>query len=753
MPRRFTRRSLLQGIGSGTASLLLELHLPTVKALPTPVTGPSVLALTMTAVSDNILRVTVAAAGEPMDQLYGDGSLVRRAWPAPGIKALAGGSRQTAHWGQRRLDVETDPLRIAVRTQGGHLLQELRFDQNPAQLQFLCDEGPVYGLGEGAHTLDRRGTVDAMKNGQVGDDLKIYGAHLPIPWLMGSSGWGLFVHEPQGTFNLGAESGIFKPNESARGYDIFLLAADTPAELMRPLAELVGFPHMPPLWALGYQQSHRTLASREQILQEAKTFRDKQLPCDVLIYLGTGFCPAGWNTGHGSFTFNENVFPDPEAMIRQLHQDHFKVVLHVVNPPVDLHGKVSDTGAAAEEPSSAAKYWSHHVPLDRMGVDGWWPDEGDPLPASSRLVRNEMYWDGDRQVRPNDRPFALHRNGYAGMQRYGWLWSGDVFSTWKTLAAQVMEGINIGLCGIPYWGTDTGGFVPTREFTAELFLRWFQFSAFCPLFRGHGRTWQLRLPWGWNTGDYGQAELTPAFSLADLPRPEDLRNPAVEEICRKYLNTRYQLLPYIYSAVAETHATGMPLMRGLWLHFPEDEKARAMADEYMFGPALLVAPVLEAGAATRTVYLPAGSWWNFWTNEQLQGGRTVEVSAALETIPVFVRAGTTLARGPVKQFVNQESDVPISLTVYPGSDGVSALYEDDGRTFAFERGDFSSTELRWDDAAGTLILRSSGGKRQPTRQFNAGLAGTPLRQIPYNGTETKVSLRQRVGNPSRSNMA
>jgi alpha-glucosidase (family GH31 glycosyl hydrolase) len=425
----------------------------------------------------------------------------------------------------------------------------------------------------------------------------------------------------------------------------------------------------------------------------------------------------------------------------------------VVNPPVDLHGKVSDTGAAAEEPSSAAKYWSHHVPLDRMGVDGWWPDEGDPLPASSRLVRNEMYWDGDRQVRPNDRPFALHRNGYAGMQRYGWLWSGDVFSTWKTLAAQVMEGINIGLCGIPYWGTDTGGFVPTREFTAELFLRWFQFSAFCPLFRGHGRTWQLRLPWGWNTGDYGQAELTPAFSLADLPRPEDLRNPAVEEICRKYLNTRYQLLPYIYSAVAETHATGMPLMRGLWLHFPEDEKARAMADEYMFGPALLVAPVLEAGAATRTVYLPPGSWWNFWTNEQLQGGRTVEVSAALETIPVFVRAGTTLARGPVKQFVNQESDVPISLTVYPGSDGVSALYEDDGRTFAFERGDFSSTELRWDDAAGTLILRSSGGKRQPTRQFNAGLAGTPLRQIPYNGTETKVSLRQRVGNPSRSNMA
>jgi alpha-glucosidase (family GH31 glycosyl hydrolase) len=738
VPGRFTRRSLLQTIGAGSAGILLELHLPAAHAI---VAGPPLLALTITTLSDNILRVNVAAAGEPMDQLYGDGSLPPRVWAGPAIRALAGGGRQTAHWGSKVIEVQTDPLRITVRAQGGLLLQELRFDQNPAQIQFLCGDGPVYGLGSGAHTLDRRGTADAMRNGQVGDDLKVYGAHLPIPWLMGSNGWGLFFHEPQGTFKIGTESGVFKPNESARGYDIFLLAADTPAQLLRQLAELVGFPHMPPLWALGYQQSHRTLASREEILEEAKTFREKQLPCDALIYLGTGFCPSGWNTGHGSFTFNESVFPDPEAMIRQLHQDHFKVVLHVVNPPVNLYGKVGDTGAAAEEPANAASYWSHHAPLDRMGVDGWWPDEGDPLPASSRLVRNEMYWDGDRHERPNVRPFALHRNGYAGLQRYGWLWSGDVFSTWKTLSAQVMEGINIGLSGIPYWGTDTGGFVPTKELTAELFLRWFQFSAFCPLFRSHGRTWKLRLPWGWNLGDYGPAELTPAFSVDDLPPPEALHNPAVEEICRSYLNIRYRLLPYIYSAVAETHATGVPLMRGLWLQFPEDEKARAMDDQYMFGPSLLVAPVLKAGATTRTVYLPAGTWWNFWTHEQISGNKTVEVSAALETIPVLVRAGTTLATGPVKQFANQDSGVPISLTVYPGADGVSVLYADDGHTFAFERGEFSTIQLRWDDAAGTLSLSPSEGKPQSKRHFTVGLAGMAPRQILYEGTETKVHLR------------
>ncbi len=272
---------------------------------------------------------------------------------------------------------------------------------------------------------------------------------------------------------------------------------------MQQWAEISGYPHLPPMWALGYLQSHRTLESREAVLQEAKTFREKRLPCDAMIYLGTGFCPSGWNTGHGSFEFNENVFPDPEKMIEEFHKDHFKVVLHVVNPPENLHGRVSDTGTAAKDLGDAALYWAQHAPFMKKGVDGWWPDEGDVLPWESRLTRNQMYWEGSRLTRPDIRPFALHRNGYAGMQRYGWLWSGDVFSTWKTLETQVMIGINMGLTGVPYWGTDIGGFVPTKEFTAELFLRWFQFAAFCPLFRAHGRTWKLRLPWGWNQGTTG----------------------------------------------------------------------------------------------------------------------------------------------------------------------------------------------------------------------------------------------------------
>jgi alpha-glucosidase (family GH31 glycosyl hydrolase) len=646
---------------------------------------------------------------------------------------------QTRHmaWGLRHIEVSTGPLRILVKEADGRLRQELTYDRD--RIGFHCVE-PVFGLGEGGHPFDRRGTMDGMDNGESVPGLDTFGARLPIPWLIGASGWGLFFHEPAGRFDLTRETGIFQPHESARGLDIFLLLGDTPSQLLRAWADLTGHPHLPPLWAFGYQQSHRTLASRDEIMQEAKTFREKRLPCDALIYLGTGFCPSGWNTGHGSFIFNREVFPDPAEMIRQLHQQHFKVVLHVVNPPEDLHGTVADTGTAASEPSDAARYWANHIPLDRTGVDGWWPDEGDPLPVAARLARNKMYWEGERQVRPNLRPFALNRNGYAGMQRYAWLWSGDVLSTWKALAAQVMVGINIGLCGIPWWGTDTGGFVPTKEFTAELFLRWFQFSAFCPLFRGHGRTWKLRLPWGWNTGDYGPAEMSPEKAAMILPKAEDLHNPVVESICRKYLSTRYRLLPYLYSAAAETHATGIPLMRALWLQYPDDARLTTISDTYMFGPDLLVAPVLEPGSRERAVCLPRGNWWDFWTSERITGGRTVSRHVDIETIPVYVNAGAVLPSGPVKQFVSENSQEPVTLTVYPGADGTSVLYEDDGVSFAYEKGNYLRTELRWTDASQTLTLKHVEGGRITRRVLRIALAGKETREVRYEGDVLNLQL-------------
>jgi alpha-glucosidase (family GH31 glycosyl hydrolase) len=736
MGTAISRRRLLTAASAGTAGVLLSRHImfaesadssatrPThEQASASPIlTGPAGMELTIVSVRPHMLRITLAAIDETIDTYYDDGSLVPRKYPDSLHTERADQLSQPTdvQWGDHTVHVETAPLRVSVRHPQRGVIQELAFHPDINQVQFQYGNAPVYGLGPGTHPLDRRGTKDTMRNGS-GDDLKLYGSRNPIPWLMGK-GWGLYFHLPTGQFDLSGDAGVWHPSDVARAQDIFLVVGETPAELLREYAELTGYPHLPARWTLGFQQSHRTLDSRQQILDEARTFREKQLPCDAMIYLGTGFCPSGWNTGHGSFVFNDVVFPDPEKIVDEFHALHFNAILHVVNPPETLHGSVHDTGAAASVPGDAANYWAQHEPFVRMGIDGWWPDEGDVLPTPSRLVRNRMYWEGGRKTRPDRRPFALHRNCYAGIQRWGWLWSGDTDSTWKTLETQIMEGINAGLNGVPYWGTDIGGFVPTQEFTAELFVRWFQFGAFCPSFRCHGRTWRLRLPWGWNTGSYGPSEMGPN-AASFLPHEEDLHNAAVEPICRKFLETRYRLLPYLYSVTYEAHTTGMPIIRSLGLEFPLDEKSWQTVDAYLIGPHLLIAPIIEKGAAGRTLNLPAGTWWDFWTAQRIEGAGNVKLEAKLDAMPLLVRAGAIVPTGPVKQYAEQPSSEPVTLTVYPGADGAFTFYDDDGQTFAYENGDFQEIAMHWDDASRTLTLHHSKGARTKPRRFVAKLAG------------------------------
>lgn len=739
MGERPTRRAVLGGMALEAANLLFSRKLSIAEvfgaAQGVPAVGNSHL-LTVVAVNARTLRIRVIQQGKqgPAEEV----GVVPREWPEP----LPTDSEDVAAWGEFKVHLQDKPWRVSVVDAAGKTRQQIRLEQSTGAIRFFSGEGPLFGLGAGGHPLDRRGTTDAMANGQHSPELATYGARLPIPWLMSTEGWGIFFAHPWGTFDLTGQEGSFLPAEETPTRDVFLIMAATPAELLQEWAELTGYPHMPPLWSLGFLQSHRTLAGRKAILDEAKRFRADKLPCDGMIYLGTGFCPEGWNTGHGSFTFNPAVFPDPAAMFRELHDEHFKVVLHVVSCPEDLHGEVGDTGAALQDPSSAAVYWTQHRQVQRTGVDGWWPDEGDELRPASRLARNRMYWEGSQLFEPNIRPFALHRNGYAGMQRYAWLWSGDTLSTWKTLAAQVMVGIAAGLSGIPYWGTDTGGFVPTKEFTAELFVRWFQFSAFCPLFRCHGRTWMLRLPWGWDMGTYGPAEFDGQFAAATLPRPDQLHNKAVEEICRKYLDLRYQLLPYLYSAVAQTHATGLPLMRSLWLAYPDDPRAAKVADSYLWGDSMLVAPVLEPGAANRTTYLPRGLWWDYWKNVRIDGGSEVTREVDLETMPLYVKAGAILPVGPVKQYTAERSHGPMTLRVYPGADGTMVLYEDDGRSFDYEKGEFSRIRCEWNDSTRTLNLKAdANGRWTGTTAFAVEVAGTKgTRSLTMSGGLASITL-------------
>ena len=340
--------------------------------------------------------------------------------------------------------------------------------------------------------------------------------------------------------------------------------------------------------------------------------REKQLPCDALIYLGTGYCTNGWNTGHGSLQFNPNAFAHPAEQLNALHALNFKVILHINHAPPSLFG--ASVAEKSDSPLHIHNYWARHREDFALGVDGWWPDDGDELPIEARLTRHRCYYEGPLLERPNVRPWSLHRNSFAGAARYGgWIWSGDTQSRWATLAAHVPVGVNYSLSLTPFWGTDIGGFVATRELTGELYTRWFQFAAFNPLFRSHGRTWHLRLPWGWNTGEFGPIE-TPG-----RPDPSELHNAEVEPICRKFLELRYRLLPYNYTLMRQACDTGLPPMRALWLHYPNDPQAGKLGDEYLWGRDLLVAPVVEKGAKSRRLYLPAGIWYDWWTGEKVAG--------------------------------------------------------------------------------------------------------------------------------------
>jgi alpha-glucosidase/alpha-D-xyloside xylohydrolase len=591
-----------------------------------------------------------------------------------------------------------------------------------------------------------------MRDGWGAWDRPTLGSWVAVPLVVGTDGWGLLVHHPLGEFDLRDATASFTawPDQESSLLSVYLIAWDQPADFLRELGGLVGFAPLPPKWALGYMQSHRTLAGPGEVLEVARTFREKNLPCDALIYLGTGYCPAGWNTGHNSLDFNPATFDKPAEMIEQLHDLNFRVVLHVNAPPRRLTGtKVEPTdapidarpGTRRQRSADLSQYWARHRQTFALGVDGWWPDDGDELSRESRIARHRMYYEGPLLDRPHVRPWSLHRTGYAGVGRFGgWIWSGDIDSRWSTLAAQVAVGQNHSLSLTPFWGTDVGGFYPTRELTGELYVRWFQFGAFCPSFRAHGRTWHLRRPWGWNTGESGPDE-----HEGRGPDKSELHNAAVETICQKYLELRYQLLPYNYALCREAHESNMPLMRALWLHYPQDANATTRGDQYLWGRDLLVAPVVERAANERKVYLPQGDdWYDYWTGARHAGGQEITRAVDLATLPLFVRAGAIVPLDPVRQFTAQSIDDATTLMVFTGRDGEFTLYEDDGESLDYRDGAYARTRISWSDGPRQLAIEpddASGSLEPAPRSFAIKLIpGGETRTIRYDGRRTEVAF-------------
>jgi len=723
--------------------------------------------LVLVPVGSHSVRITLRPVdGKEKTMPVSDGRvLAPRDWPAPTARITNLDGPRKVQMDSLQVTVRPAPLRIAVRDIDGTLVQRLVVDPTTGAVEFPLGDGPVYGLGNGGQRFDRRGRYYSMDHGHRPGEFQIYGSRMPVPFLVGTDGWALFVHRPyNGQFDLRSPLGRFlpaddpdSPKERTLPMDVFVTNAKTPPQALSAYTSFTGTAPMPPKWALGYIQSHRNLAGPEEVMRVARTFREKNLPVDALIYLGTGFTPDGWNTGHGEFTFNPETFPRPQAMIDSLHSMHYKIGLHLTRPPENLNGSLppeetpppSDTG-------HVANYWDRHKETFAMGIDAWWPDMGENLPPDSRLTRHYLYRKGPLMERPNERPLSLHRTGLPGMHRFGgWIWSGDVASTWKTLEEHVQVGINASLSTSPFWGADIGGFYPTTdEFTGELYARWFQFGAFTPIFRAHGRVWHTRLPWGWNPGEMGPLELveyrkgttSAPDTLALEPDTIALHNPKIEPVARKYLELRYRLMPYLYTAVRQAHDTGLPIMRALWLQYPNDSLAVRQDDQYLWGPNMLVAPVTRPGATTREVYLPDGMWYDFWTERKRQGNQTITRYVDLETMPLYVRAGTVLPMAPVREFTGQAVDEPMTLRVYPGRDGHYTLYEDDGRTLDYRDGEVTWTRFEWDDDAHTLTIepgKNSSGERVGSRRFDVVLVqrwDDETQTVRYTGDRTTVSF-------------
>jgi alpha-glucosidase (family GH31 glycosyl hydrolase) len=742
------------------------------------------------------VRVTLKPASDG-DVLPYTPALAERESVAAAISVTEIDAPVAATVGELHVEVSAEPLRVAVTDATGRAVQTLTFAAD-GSLEFTKDAAPILGMGEGGPLpergrnwreakvqFDRNGAVDDMRPRWQGD---AYGSRNPVALLVGTSGWAMFVATPWGSVDLrDAERGVFRPwtppaevdESAAEGrreleqmraqrraqvqgrppedsvrpgvFDVIVFDAREPATFMNALAELTGRAAMPPKWALGYVQSHRTLRDEKQLVEIVDTFREKRIPVDAVIYLGTGFCPKGWNKPQPSYEFNPELFErEPAEVIADLHARHVKVALHVVpfgrERLPTLQGSFPPGPGEPLDATHVTNYWKLHEPLFAAGTDAFWPDEGDWFDFHERMKRHQFYYDGPLSTRPNVRPWSLHRNGHLGVARSGgWVWSGDTQSSWKTLEAQVAVGINDSLSLSPYWGSDIGGFYPNKELTGELYARWFQFGAFCPSFRSHGRTWWTRLPWGW-----GLSEMGPREDRED-PLESELNNAAIEPVCKKYAELRYQLLPYTYTLAREARDTGMPLMRALWLHYPEDATARALGSEYLWGRDLLVAPVFEKGATTRRVYLPAGTWFDWWSNERHEGGQFVERAVDLATMPIYVRAGAIVPVDPVRQYTSEAVTDPTTLRVYAGADGAFTLYEDDGESQAYlddaDAGAATRTRVTWDDAARRVAIEPGGSTRDANgaeikpRTFRVEvLPEGAIREVIYEGKRMELAM-------------
>jgi alpha-D-xyloside xylohydrolase len=591
-----------------------------------------------------------------------------------------------------------------------------------------------------------------------------------VPFAVTNKGYGLLWDNPSSTTIYPAFDGQTKWTSTlGKRVSYFVITGNTTDQIYEGYRLLTGTTPMLPKAAYGFIQCKQRYSTQAEVLSVAKGYRERHLPLDILVV------DWFYYTKMGQYDFDPVAWPDPRAMNKQLHDENIESMISVwprFAPGSRYYDELKAKGwlehyadgipVTADEPTpgapvdgmpydkagsdidttnpEAAKWWWHliHDNIASQGFDFFWADETEPdLPPDgaylhigpgtqffnvypllhTAAIYNGVRTDGIRpadQIGPIDqkRALTLSRDAYTGAQRNGTIfWSSDVSPTWDTLRRQVPTALNVAASGIAYTGNDIGGwqYLPNQHTPVrpplidpsgaranvhqnddypELYVRWFEWGTFLPTMRTHG------------TRNYNEV-----WSYG----------PQAEPILEKFLKLRYTLMPYIYSLGWFTHQTGAPFMRALFMDFPNDPHSyddRITTTEYMFGPDLLVAPVTEQGMTTREIYLPAGTdWYNYWTDEKLHGGQSITVQAPIDQIPLFVKAGSILPLGAPVESTHDKQPLE-KIKIYPGANAEFTLYNDDGITYNYEKGEDQITKLKWDDA--TQKLTQTGAKAYPS---------------------------------------
>jgi alpha-D-xyloside xylohydrolase len=724
--------------------------------------------------SDSIVRVRYAMterfpAGGP------DPVVVKAAWPATRWTQAESGDTIVLATGRLKLTIDRKDASIRyAAVEGRSLVQEASRKLMPVTVngeQTYRSEAffNIYGSREGLYGLGQQQAGVWNHRGNV-VDLSQDNSHIAVPFLVSSNGYGIFWHSAaRSRMNNRFANYLYLSAEVADEVDYYFIYGPDLDRVVAGYRELTGDAPLFGKWAYGFWQCKNRYQTQEEILGVARKYRELKIPVDNIVQ------DWFWWNRKGEHVFNAK-FPDPKAMVDELHRNNFHLMISVwpfFEPGSAEYAYMEKRGwfvdkfkydklpyhadgmavYDATNPEARTYYWDlMDKGLFRLGVDAWWLDTTEPetegqednillnhtlsMGSGNRyvnlfsLLTTGAVYDGQRAASSDKRVYILSRSAFAGAQRNAvTAWSGDINSDWFSFRRQIPAGLNFSVSGLPYWTSDIGGFLfgSSQKDPAyrELFTRWFQYGAFCPIFRVHGSRDENEI---WSYG------------------------PDAQKVLVAFDRLRYRMLPYIYSLAWKTTSERYTPMRPLVMDFRGDTRAMDIGDQYMFGPAFLVSPVTEPAATTRHMYVPKGAWFDFWTGAPQSGGVAIDARAPIDIMPLFVRAGSIVPFGPDLEWASQKPADPIELRVFRGADGAFTLYEDEGDTYNYEKGRYATVPITWNESTQTLTIGERKGDfpgMLKERTFNVVFVAAghgvgidaeakPDRVIRYTGTTVTV---------------